>query len=185
MSIAVTQEDNLILQSDYTVLLLKELGTVKFETSSIFDGLDLPGPIKQSFKEIGIQNQGSAIMVLYALLVVPKEIISREYPDEYRAINGFLRNEVTLHQTTYKKEDANDLTSIDFIWHARNSVAHAKISFTPNESITFSDRKKTKRKGGGENTEEISFSLSLSRFGHFLNSLQEVHFKYIQKRNLS
>jgi hypothetical protein len=185
LPIPVTQEDNLILQSYYTVLLLKELGEASFEGSGLFDSLNLPNPIKQSFKEIGIQNQGSAMMVLYALLVVPKEIISDNYREEYKAINRFLRKEITLHQTTYKKEDASNLNSIDFIRHARNSVAHAKISFTPNEFITFSDINKRKKKGGVEDIEEISFSLPLGKFGCFLNSLQEVHFKYIQRRNVS
>jgi hypothetical protein len=40
----------------------------------------------------------------------------------------------------------------------------------------------TKKKGGGENVEEISFSLPLVKFGDFFNSLQSVHLKYIQKR---
>jgi hypothetical protein len=185
LHIPITQEDNLILQSYYTVILLKELGAVYSKGSDSFDSLKLPISIKQAFKEIGIQNQGSAIMALYALLVVPREIISHKYKTEYAAVNNFLRNEVTLHQTTYKKEKASDLTSIDFIWHARNAVAHAKISFIPNHSITFSDRKKTNSKGKVVHIEEMSFSLPWSKFGNFLNSLQEVHFKYIQQRNLS
>lgn len=178
----ITQEDNLILQTYYTVLLLKQLGEVKFEDSIQFDGLNLPSQIKQSLKDIGIQNQGSAIMALYAMLVVPKELIEQEFTEEYTKINEFLRTEVTLHQTTYRNENDLDLTSINFIHHARNSVAHAKISFTPSGSVTFYDKKSTKTKGGVEKIEEISFSLPLNRFGNFFNSLQNVHLKYIQKR---
>ncbi|MBD2362703.1 hypothetical protein H6G36_16180 [Anabaena minutissima FACHB-250] len=185
MVATITQEDNLIFQTYYTVLLLKELGEVKFEDSSQFDDLNLSSQIKQSLKDIGIQNQGSAIMVLYAMLVVPKEIIAQEFKEEYEKINEFLRTEVTLHQTTYEKEDENNLNSICFIRHVRNSVAHAKISFTPGVSVTFYDKKSATTKGGATKIEEICFSLPLNRFGDFLNSLQDVHLKYIQKRRNS
>jgi transketolase N-terminal domain/subunit len=100
MTTTITQEDNLILQSYYIVLLLKELGEVKFEDSSIFNSLNLPSEIKKSLKDIKIQNQGSAIMALYAMLVVPREIIAQEFENEYQKINDFLRCEVTLHKTT-------------------------------------------------------------------------------------
>ncbi|MCM1985280.1 hypothetical protein [Lyngbya confervoides] len=73
MTTTITQEDNLILQSYYIVLLLKELGEVKFEDSSIFSSLNLPPETKKSLEDIKIQNQGSAIMALYAMLVVPRE----------------------------------------------------------------------------------------------------------------
>lgn len=94
MTVTITQEDNLILQSYYTVLLFKELGEVNFEESSAFDNLNLPAGIKKSLKDIKIQNQGSAIMALYAMLVVPKELIEHEFQEEYRSIDDFLRNEV-------------------------------------------------------------------------------------------
>ena len=172
----ITQEDNLILQTYYTVMLLKELGEVKFEDSIQFDNLNLQSDIKQALKEeIGIQNQGSAIMALYAMLVIPKEIIENEFEQEYEKINEFLRKEVTLHFTTYKGEDENDLSSINLIRHARNSVAHAKISFTPGICITFYD-------SYIKYSSEISFSLPLDRFGHFLNSLGNIHLEYIKKR---
>lgn len=182
MASTITQEDNLILQSYYTVLLLKELGEVNFEESSAFDRLNLPSEIKESLKDIKIQNQGSAIMALYAMLVVPKEIIEHEFQQEYLHIDDFLRNEVTLHKTTYKKEDERNYQTVSFIRHMRNSVAHAKVSFDPSVSVTFNDQRVTKKRGGIENVEEISFSLPLAKFGEFLNSLQNVHLSYIQKR---
>ncbi len=79
MTVTITQEDNLILQAAYTVLLFKELGEVNFEESSAFDNLNLPAGIKKSLKDIKIQNQGSAIMALYAMLVVPKELIDMNF----------------------------------------------------------------------------------------------------------
>ena len=182
MTVTITQEDNLILQSYYTVLLFKELGEVNFEESSAFDNLNLPAGIKKSLKDIKIQNQGSAILALYAMLVVPKELIEHEFQEEYRSIDDFLRNEVTLHKTTYKNQDESNYQSISFIRHVRNSVAHAKVSFDSNISVTFNDRRVTKEKGGIDKVEEISFSLPLTKFGGFLNSLQNVHMSYIQKR---
>lgn len=182
MTATITQEDNLILQSYYTFLLLRELGEVKFEESSAFDDLNLPTDIKTSLKDIKIQNQGSAIMALYAMLVVPKEIVEHEFQQEYQTIDDFLRKEVTLHKTTYKNEDESNYQSINFIRHVRNSVAHAKVSFDPSISVTFNDKRVTKKKGGIENVEEISFSLPLAKFGEFLNSLQNIHLSYIQTR---
>jgi hypothetical protein len=181
---SAVQEHNLILQSYYTVILLNELGSVYTKGSKSFDSLNLPSPVKRAFQEIGILNQGSALMALYALLVVPREIISDEYSDEYEAINTFLRKEGDLHQTTYKNEDANDLSSIDFIRHVRNAIAHAKISFIADVSIIFSDKREARRKGNVINVEEISFSLPLSKIADFLNLLRDVHLKYIQKHNL-
>ena len=76
-------------------------------------------------------------MALYAMLVVPKELIEHEFQEEYRSIDDFLRNEVTLHKTTYKNQDESNYQSISFIRHVRNSVAHAKVSFDSNISVTF------------------------------------------------
>ena len=87
----ITRQENLILQSYFTVSLLAELGNNQFFSSDYFKSMSFGSPdIKKFLEKNGVDNQGSAIMSLYAMLVVPYELIRDNYADEFSEMNAFL-----------------------------------------------------------------------------------------------
>jgi len=185
MNESITQEDNLILQSYYMVVLLKELGSNNFFGSDYFTGMNFDSlPVKEGLRQVGIDNQGSALMALYAMLVIPKELIQKTYPNEYENINSFLRRYTVNTRTSYPDEDAKAVSTIKFINHIRNAVVHARVGFIPHETIAFkdvwfTDGSKTNIKA------EFTTELPLCKLGDFLNELQKVQLKYIEDRRSS
>lgn len=136
----LTQEDNLLMQSFYSTMLLVELKKSDFLNSSFFDNMvfDFPA-MKGELKKIGVDNQGCALMSLYAILVIPRQLFESQFTNDYQRIDAFLQRNTAKTVTTYKK----DSPKIDFLRHVRNAVAHARISFRPSEAICFSDENKT------------------------------------------
>ena len=132
----LTQEDNLIIQTYCSVTLLAELRNNDFINSEFFEGMDfsLVG-IKEAIRQIGIDNQGSALMALYAMLVLPREILKNRYETEYSGIQDFLIKHCINTTTNYPK----DSPEVDYLRHIRNSVAHARAEFESNETVRFID----------------------------------------------
>ncbi len=67
-----------------------------------------------------------------------------------------------------------DSEKIDYIRHIRNSVAHARVTFVPKETVMFTDI------NGKE--DECNITIPLKRVGDFLNALQVVYELYVQNR---
>lgn len=159
----ITQEENLILQSYMTVSLLVELGNNKFFESEYFNSMQFGQPyFKETLREKGVDNQGSAIMSLYAMLVVPYELVRKKFPDEFLSMNDFLKRKTNIVSTSYHK---NALDS-DLMYHLRNAVSHCRVSFEGG-SIFFTDSNKS-------NTKEFSGNLSLKDLSMFMHNLQLV-----------
>jgi hypothetical protein len=169
----INQADNLILQSYYTTILLAELKDKKFVKSDYFQDMSFHQPvIKEALRTIDVDNQGSALMALYAMLVIPKEILREKYASEYNKINEFLTARVTNTETTYPKDSPN----IDFLWHIRNSVAHARVEFAPNDYILFRDKDR--------NRNRFETRLPLRFFGELILKLQVIHDYYVSFRRM-
>lgn len=124
--------------------------------------------IKNKLLKIGIDNQGSALIALYVMLVIPKEIIFKRYTREYEDIRTFLESHTENTSSSYN----SDNPKIDFLRHIRNAVAHSRIEFRPKEVIIFLDA--NERTG-----EKFKTELPLAQFGMFIQRLQSVHLKYI------
>lgn len=134
--------------------------------------------IKESLKSIKIDNQGNLLITLYAMLVIPKQLIEDEFKNEYSTINDFLRLNTNNTKTTY----ASDISSINYLRHIRNAVAHSQVSFEPNNFVEFSDKsynKNTKKE------EQFSTRLQLVKVGQFIEQLQKIHIAYIHKLQLT
>jgi len=165
----LTTEDNLLFQSYFTFVLLVELQNNKFLESQSFAALKFGSPwIKEELQNIGVGNQGCALIALYVMLVIPRELIAEKYPDEYEDIRAFLESHTQNTRSTYK----SDKMQIDFLYHIRNAVAHARVSFRRNEVIVFTDSNK---KG-----ETFESELSLQYLGELVQRLQGIHLKYVQ-----
>ncbi len=165
----ITQDDNLILQSYYNFVLFAELTKNDFFKSDYFKKMKFDNPpIKDGLEQIGIDNQGLALISLYTMLVVPKEIYGKKYQEENDNINEFLKVHTQNTQTTYARDSPN----IDFLGHIRNAVAHARVSFEPTKFVTFSDEYRGK---------SFTTELPLKHLGEFIHILQRFHLRYIQE----
>lgn len=166
----LTQEDNLLFQSYFTFVLLVELNNNKFLQTQSFRDMKFGSPwIKEKLTDIGIDNQGCLLIALYVMLVIPRELISKKYSNEYNGIRKFLESHAQNTSTTYK----GDSPTIDYLRHIRNSVAHSRVSFRPNDVVIFED--KNARTGEAFRTE-----VPLQNVGELIQQLQEIHLQYIK-----
>lgn len=164
-----TQEDNLLIQSYISIAFLLELRNNDFLNSDYFKNIPFEDKfVKASLPTVGIDNQGTLLIVLYTMLVVPKQLLEKDFPVEFEALNGIVDKLKSNAISTYRKESVK----IDFIRHIRNAVAHARVEFNPNVSVKFSDENR-----GGEKCE---ITIPLTNIGLFLTELQKVFMKYIE-----
>lgn len=170
MTKQLNQEENLLFQSYFTFALLTELTSANFLKSEYFKAMSFGSPwIKDELENIGIDNQGCALIALYTMLVVPRQLLNSKYSTEYDGIQGFMRTNTQNTATTYKE----DTPDIDFLRHIRNSVAHARVEFRPDGVIIFSDSNK-------DYTKMFKTELPLKHLGEFLQRLQSIHLKHIE-----
>lgn len=164
-----TNEDNLILQSLLTVEFLEALSGSKFLETDLYKSLIQNRRLRSEFSEIGIGNQGSLLMFLYALLVIPKEIVANEFSEQYSNINTWLCNEALSIHSSYGKQDQE-------LRHIRNAVAHARVEFVPHQFVTFKD--KDPRSGAS-----FELKLPLTKVGDLIAMLKVTHKDYVANRS--
>ena len=166
----LTQEDDLLIQSHFSIVLLTELNNNEFLHSEYFEKMSFGDRfVKNNLPKIGIDNQGSLLIFLYVMLVIPRELIENKFPNEFQDLNDRVNNYVSSAKSNYKK----DKDKINYLYHIRNSVAHARVVFTPNVSVTFHDNNKFT----GEN---CSITIPLKSFGIFLEDLRDLFMKYVE-----
>lgn len=174
---ALNVEENLIVQSACTAILLLDLSSKNddFVKSDFYRKMDSFFPnVKKFFEDGGIPigNQGTMLMCLYTLLVLPKELISNRYQAEYEEINKFIPsitdNEI---KDTYKIQG-------EYLRHIRNAIAHGRVIFNdgnPNNiKVTFKDE---------WNGAEFLITFSILQIPTLLLKLLAVHQKYIADIN--
>jgi hypothetical protein len=163
----LTPEQNLLFQSYFTVSLLVALTRNDLLKSDYFESMEFHAPwIKDELRKIGVNNQGCTIMLLYAMLVIPRELIFDRYKSKYKEINAFLETHTRNTKTDYEL----DTSSFKYLRHIRNAIAHASVEFLPTAMI-FKDK---------HGSAEFSMELPLEYFDELLNLLQGVHINYIQ-----
>lgn len=166
----MSQEENLIFQSYWTVCFLIELKNNAFTNPDYYDSITFADPIvKEVIRNLGVDNQGSLLMSLYAMLVIPKQLLEKLHSDEFDKIQKFLHANTANTTTTYNE----DQSTIDYLRHIRNAVAHARVSFRSGDVVIFQDT-------NGKSS--FSTELSLQKVGEFIHRLKMVHLKHIQDR---
>lgn len=172
----IKQKDNLIIQSYITVSFLVELKNLDFFNSDYYKKAKFQDEyVKAKLPEIKIDNQGSMLMILYAMLVIPHELIKVGFSDEFNNVNKVIHG-IRNKTRTYSNYEY-DSVDIKYIKHIRNSVAHAKVKFVPDIEVIFSDNgynHKTKKK------ESCKIVIPLAEFGVFMMALQKLFFEYVK-----
>ncbi|MBW1939527.1 MAG: hypothetical protein JRI67_12370 [Deltaproteobacteria bacterium] len=170
MTASLTQKQNLLFQSYFTVVLLVELKNNSLLESAYYEDMTFGAQwIKEELRSIGIDNQGCALMTLYAMLVLPRELVLQAYSAEYDDIDVFLQANTQNTTTNYRGDDP----TIKFLQHIRNAVSHGHVEFDPNNVVVFSDE-------NPRNNESFTTELPLTHLGPLIDRLQMVHIKYIR-----
>jgi hypothetical protein len=165
-----TQEENLLIQSYFTTAFLTELHNRNFLTSEYYKNANFEDNfVKENLPSIGIVNQGTLLIFLYTMLVLPKQLIENDFPIEFAELNNKIDQIKSEANSTYR----NDSETIDYIRHMRNAVAHARLTFIPNQAVTFTDE--------NNRGEKCTITIPLNKVGFFLTELQKVFMKYIEK----
>lgn len=163
------QEENIILQSYLTVSLLVELANNQFLKSDYYEKMAFGNPsLKPLLCQVGVDNQGSLLMVLYALLCIPKETVFDKYRMEFDKINAKIAQNAILTHTTYSSDKQG---SINYVRHIRNAVAHVRVKFFEGK-VQFADESKNGK-------ESFHVEIPLSAMGGILMELQKLIYKYV------
>jgi len=178
-NVNLTGNQSIIIQAMSMGSLLAELENSKFINSEYFNEMHFDNEShKQIIKLSGIGNPATMHFMLYAYLVMPKEMLSREkyskLVEEYELLNRYIATIVDKETfSTYPKEE--HLSSIDYCYHLRNSIAHSKSLFEVEENVpyvTFYDERKS-------DNSECKIKMSTLVVGEVLNKLQEILNRYL------
>lgn len=178
--IAITDEHrdtaNLVIQSAIAAHLLLLLARDKNIQDEVIKRLDETGCLRpefiQSVKGLGgFGNFGTLLMVLYSLVVIPKETIDRDCAHSIKDVNDFLAQKVAADfQSDYHGE--LNKNSFNFFRHLRNAVSHGNVELSQPNNVTFSDEDK-------RNGFRCAFSFSLEDMGEICHRLLSVTQCYI------
>ena len=150
--IKLSREDELIFQPYLMIELLFNLYKHKFLDSDYFKEMEYNEDTRYLLKKVGIDNQGLIMLTLYALLVIPKEILEKKvYNPDFEKIN---KNMSAYCQNT-KTNYPSDRPNTNYIRHLRNALSHGRILFIDNSHIEFRDQKVADKKVVNEFKSEI------------------------------
>lgn len=164
-----SNNDNLLIQGYFTTALLAELKNANFLGSDHYKNMQFQDKFVQgNLPKVGIDNQGTVLMILYMLLVVPRQLLEKNFPAEFDSLNGEIERLANSTMSNYK----NDAQSVDHVRHLRNSVAHARVNFKQDGTVTFHDE------DGKDSVWEATFPLS--NIGHLLTALQAIFMAHVE-----
>lgn len=108
-----TQEDNLLIQSYFITAFLVELENQDFLNSDYYKNVSFEDKfVKENLLEVGIDNQGTLLVMLYTMLVIPKQLLEKDFPTEFKALNEKISELKSKAVSTYQK----DSESIDYFF---------------------------------------------------------------------
>jgi hypothetical protein len=169
---ALNQEDNLLIQSYFTVTFLTELKNNDFLNSDYYKNMEFGDKyLQNNLASVGIDNQGALLIFLYTMLVIPKQLLEKKFPEKFIEINSIVNKIKSKANSNYKDDYTDGILNIDYLRHIRNAVAHARVEFIPNESVTFKDEDKGK---------SCSITIPLISMGEFLTELQKIFITYVE-----
>ena len=165
-SIPIGPEENLIIQPYLIIELLFNLKKHHFISSDYFSKMHYNEDTRSLLKQTGIYNQGTLMLLFYAMLVIPKEILKKTYVPDFEKINTKMSRYCQNTETNYKNKN------IDFTYHLRNAVSHGRISFV-NGNLIFKDQNKS-------GSRKFKSEINLIDVKELINDLETIIHQYIK-----
>jgi hypothetical protein len=163
--IPIGPEENLIIQPYLIIELLFNLKKHYFISSDYFSKMNYNNDTRDLLKRTDIDNLGLIMLSLYAMLVIPKEILKKTYVPDFEKINKKMSRYCQNTETNYKNKN------IDFTYHLRNAVSHGRISFV-NDNLIFKDQNKS-------GSRKFKSEINLIDLGELINDLETIIHQYI------
>lgn len=129
----ISSGESLFLQGLTIITLLGELDYANFLESDYFSKMEYKDEeYKLLIEKTGIGNTALFQMMLYTLLVLPKELGVYEDTKFLDNINKKIDNLVQKTETftTYKKDFKNKDYDMDYLRHIRNAVSHGRCEYS-------------------------------------------------------
>ena len=169
MSVSIDDDQSMLLQILAFHGLINSLNNTNFLQSEHFKKLPLSNINKEVLTKSGLGNPGYLAMILYSLLIIPKNI------DEiYRSALNDLINDMELKELSFKGKTR----SIDHLIYLKKAISSNGIIFENIDGIP-SVRFLVKNP---ENFEvEYSLTISTSDGGRIMNLILSKMEKYLEK----
>ena len=174
----ITHEESILLQSLATTSFLVELSNNEFLNSTYFEELQFENSgCKQILKQSGLGNPATMQMMLYALLTIPKEVLSRS---SYEILESYIERINPLVYSLIEEETSSSYNgeeekkNINYFRHIRNAIAHSKCDYDSNNNknyVTFIDN-------NSDNSKQCSIKIECYKVGFILMELQKLIMEY-------
>ena len=121
---------SLLSQAIADVILITALSSPDYCNKTFLDGVlrnsgeSDRNNIEYIIKECGLGNPAMLQMCLYALLLIPRELLGDDYCKI--EVNEYVKNNIICFNSTYPGEEQNDG---NYYRHIRNSVAHSNCEY--------------------------------------------------------
>lgn len=179
MGSILSQNESIFWQSLANVAFLVALNDFRFIECSYFDKLDFGNQsFKWVLKKSGLGNPAMMQMMLYALLVMPKAVLTQKefsgIANEWHKIDEKFEQFVECKETTY----GSDSKGVRYMRHIRNAVSHARCTFTEENEryfVVFEDE--DEKKG-----ERCTIKVECVKIGFIMNDLQKLMLKYLESK---
>lgn len=126
----ITPEADIVIQSYLTMRLWNELMNNQFLESEYFNNLKFSNDsVKFYVSGLGMGNQGARMMMLYLMTVIPYELVSKNMPNDVKALNIELGRLLAEHS---RSNYSYDCDCIQYFRRIRNAISHGEVSFTSN-----------------------------------------------------
>lgn len=177
----VTEYESTIAQALAMTGLLSEMSNRNFLKSDFYQRITFASN-NEGFKHIleksGLGNPATLQMFLYALLVMPKELLSNEDPIALTRIETDF-NITAEKLNNIKLESTYTEKTFNYYRHIRNAVSHSHCVYTVEDEITkitFHDKNPKNSK------EYCSITMTTEQVGCLLGYLRTLMIKWIADR---
>ena len=185
MNLSITPEQSIFLQSLATTSLLVELSNSNFLESDYFNKLNFQNTFfKEILTQSGIGNPACMQIMLYSLLVLPKEILQKDiYPNldkDFLDINKKIENLVDNSGTfsNYPQDKTyNSNCTMNYIHHIRNAVSHSKCYYNTTNNINYVTFKDINPYNQNQNCE---IKIECVKVGKILEYLQKLMLNFLK-----
>lgn len=177
----VNEYESTIAQALAMTGLLSEMANNNFLKSEFYQTIAFKSN-NETFKYIleksGLGNPATLQMLLYALLVMPKELLSQEDPSALTHIETDF-NSTAERLTGLKLESTYPEKTLNYYRHIRNAVSHSHCTYTVEDEITkitFHDENTRKPE------EHCSITMTTKQAGCLLDHLHTLMTTWIANR---
>ena len=100
-SIMINSDLNILIQANSVSYLLIALKQNNFLKSNYYNSeFNLSSDIREIFNQVDIDNQGCLLMILYTILLMPKEIFFQNFKTDFISLADFMDNEQSIKITS-------------------------------------------------------------------------------------